>query len=69
MSLTASSLQTRPAFAGQAVEQRQTRAQRAIVPHAARAQAEEQVATAAAATASPAGNETRIASSLLDSCR
>lgn len=43
MSLTASSLQTRPAFAGQAVEHRQSRAQRAVTPVAVRAQAEEQV--------------------------
>ena len=43
MSLSATSLQTRPAFAGQAVEQRQTRAQRALTPVVVRAQAEEQV--------------------------
>ncbi|KAK9841731.1 hypothetical protein WJX74_011020 [Apatococcus lobatus] len=43
MSLAATSLQTRPAFAGQAVEHRQARAQKAVTPVAVRAQAEEQV--------------------------
>ena len=42
MSLAATSLQTRPAFAGQAIEQRQTRTQRSVAPAAVRAQAEEQ---------------------------